>query len=246
MLTILKDLIRLTLTRSDPFHKMILDLTGFQPTNISLYKCALTHKSITNSLLNNTNVNNERLEYLGDAVLSAVTADYLFSVYPDCKEGFLTKMRAKLVNRNNLNKVALMMGIDKIMFLQKNAIATRKHIYGNALEAFIGAVYIDKGFKKSKIFIIEKIIKLYLDLDQLECEDKDFKSRIIQWGQKNRKEISFESHERQEEEKQQPLFIATIHIMNNLAGEGCGKTKKEAQQQAARQALSNLPSCPAE
>ncbi len=242
MLTRLADLLGVNHARNNPLYRITVELTGFRPGNIDLYKCALTHKSLTNYSGDNHSTNNERLEYLGDAVLSAVIADYLFSVYPDCKEGFLTKMRAKLVNRNNLNKIAVMMGFDNFMIFPKNAIPTKKYIYGNALEAFIGAVYIDKGFNSSKEFIVDRIITPYLDLDQLEYKDEDFKSLIIQWGQKNRQKISFESHQCQEEDIQQPLFISTIHIMNILAGEGRGKTKKEAQQQASRQALNNLPS----
>ncbi len=238
MLNLLKDLIPAPLVRRTVLHKQITGLTGFRPGDINIYKCALTHKSLSNSSPDNHSINNERLEYLGDAVLSAVIADYLFTVYPYCKEGILTKMRAKLVNRNNLNKIAIKMGFDKLVLSSKNTIPTKKHIYGNALEAFIGAVYIDKGFHKSKEFIVYKI--LTVDYGQLEYEDKDYKSQIIQWGQKNRQEISFESHELHEENKQQPLFVATIHIMNILAGEGLGKTKKEAQQRAARQALNSV------
>jgi ribonuclease III len=171
--------------------------------------------------------NNERLEYLGDAILSAVIADYLFSVYPNCKEGFLTQLRSKLVNRENLNRVAMNMGFDKLVRSHKNIIPTKKHIYGNALEALIGAMYLDQGYKKAKKFIIDRIISVHFDLDQLACQDNDFKSQIIQWGQKNRKEISFGSYELTESDKPEPVFVATIHIMEQLAGEGLVRPKNK-------------------
>lgn len=223
-------------------HHEILSLTGYRPGSIDLYKSAFTHKSVIQSESPGEIHNNERLEYLGDAILSAVIADYLFKEYPGCKEGFLTQLRSKLVNRESLNKVAVSMGIDKLIKLHKNSIPVKKHIYGNALEALIGAMYLDKGYKRSKQFIIEKIIRTHLNLDQLACENSDFKSQIIQWGQKNKQEISFGSYELEEADKLQPVFVATIHIMDTLAGEGHGSTKKQAQQIAARQALRNLPS----
>ncbi len=216
-------------------------LTGFIPGNAELYRCALTHKSLVSLSAENLNFNNERLEYLGDAILSAVIADYLFSRYPECNEGFLTKMRARLVSRENLNRIALKMGFDKMIILPGKSVPTKKHIYGNALEAFIGAIFVDRGFNGAKRFIIDKILHTFLNLDELECEDMDYKSRIIQWGQKNKKEISFESYEMTDDANLQPAFASTIQIMNTIAGKGRGATKKEAQQHAARQALNNLP-----
>jgi ribonuclease III len=223
------------------FQKQVFRLTGFTPLDSGLYRCALTHKSISGESASSTSFNNERLEYLGDAILSAVIADYLFSKYPECNEGFLTKMRSKIVSRQNLNNIALKMGFDKLVILPDKAVQVKKHIYGNALEAFIGAIFTDMGFSKAKQFIIGRILIPYFDLDQLECEDSDFKSQIIQWGQKNKKEVSFESYEMFADENTQPVFTATIHIMDSIAGKGMGSTKKEAQQHAARQALQNLP-----
>jgi ribonuclease III len=210
------------------------------PVDAGLYRCALTHKSFCGESPTSLTFNNERLEFLGDAVLSTVIADYLYSKYPGCDEGFLTKMRSKIVCRHNLNNIALKMGFDRLVMLPDN-IQVGKHIYGNALEAFIGAIFTDRGFSRCKKFIIRKILEPYFDLSLLECEDNDFKSQIIQWGQKNKKEISFESHEMQEEDGIRPVFAATIHIMDSIAGRGMGYTKKEAQQHAARQALKNLP-----
>jgi ribonuclease III len=222
-------------------QKQVYRLTGFMPVDTGLYRCALTHKSFSGESASNATFNNERLEFLGDAVLSAVIADYLYLKYPGCDEGFLTKMRSKIVCRHNLNNIALKMGFNQLVMLPDKTIQVGKHIYGNALEAFIGAIFADRGFSRCKKFIIRKILEPYFDLSLLECEDNDFKSQIIQWGQKNKKEVSFESYEMQEEDSVRPVFAATIHIMDSIAGKGMGYTKKEAQQHAARQALKNLP-----
>ncbi|MGF1585219.1 MAG: ribonuclease III [Bacteroidales bacterium] len=242
MLNTLIYFIKTTAGRRNLLHNKIYSLTGYRPGSLDLYRSAFTHKSISSSEGGRGSHNNERLEYLGDAILSAVIADYLFTAYPNCKEGFLTQLRSKLVNRENLNRVAMSMGFDKLVRSHKNIVPTKKHIYGNALEALIGAMYLDQGYKKAKKFIIDRIISVHFDLDQLACQDNDFKSQIIQWGQKNKKEISFGSYELTGSDKPYPVFVATIHIMDMLAGEGHGPTKKQAQQHAARQALQNLPS----
>ncbi len=220
----------------------IISITGLKPRNINHYISALTHRSLANKRQNGSDRDNERLEYLGDAVLSAVMADYLFKRYPGSKEGFLTKMRSRLVNRENLNRIALRMEIDRLVMLNRSGIPTKKFIYGNALEALIGAIYIDRGYKKARKFIIGRIISSQADIDKIEGSEWDYKSRIIQWGQKNKQEISFESYELEKSGNPEPLFVATIHIMDTVAGEGFGYTKKEAQQLAARKALENLPS----
>jgi ribonuclease III len=225
--------------RKTSLHHDVYALTGFYPVNIDLYKNAFTHRSVSATGLEN---HNERLEYLGDAVLSAVIAGYLFLLYPDCKEGFLTQLRSKLVNRENLNKVAVSMGLDRLIRIHKSTIPTKKHIFGNALEALIGAVYLDKGYELTKKFIVDRIINDKFDLDHLACEDNDFKSQIIRWGQKHKQKISFGGHELLTEDKTRSLFVATIHIMDMPAGKGLGTTKKEAQQLAAQQALEDLSS----
>jgi ribonuclease III len=232
------NLLKLPSARKTSLHREICALTGFYPGDIELYKNAFTHRSASVESGNH----NERLEYLGDAILSAVIADYLFILYPDCKEGFLTQLRSKLVNRENLNKIAVSMGLNRLIRLHRNIIQTKKHIYGNALEALIGAVYLDKGYEVTKKFIVDRIIVSKFDLDHLACEDNDFKSQIIKWGQKNKQKISFGGHELMTENKTNSLFVATIHIMDMQAGKGLGTTKKQAQQLAAQQALENLPS----
>jgi len=228
--------------RQSGFRKKIKSLTGFHPVKASLYICAFTHKSHKNPSNENYSGNNERLEYLGDAILGAVIADYIYKIYPDASEGFLTRLRSKLVNRENLNKIAVNMGIPGMLIIDEKTTLTKKNVFGNALEALIGAIYLDRGFSMTKKFIIGRIIKSHPDFERLAWEDSDFKSQIIQWAQKNRQEVSFESHEIFETNNQGPVFVATIHIMDNLAGKGSGTTKKEAQQHAARQALQNLAS----
>ncbi|MFO7923113.1 MAG: ribonuclease III [Bacteroidales bacterium] len=242
MLNTLINFIKYPSVKKNNLQRKIRTLTGINPGNIALYQFALTHKSFPGSADNYPAPNNERLEYLGDAILSAVIADYLFIEYPDSKEGLLTQMRSKLVNRDNLNKIAKKLGFEDLVLLDNNNIPLKKNIYGNALEALIGAIYTDKGFLKARKFIIQKIIRSQAGLDQLSAENQDFKSQIIQWGQKNRQEVSFESYELTEEENLRRSFISAIYITDIRAGEGLGSTKKEAQQNAARHALENLPS----
>ncbi|NJK87062.1 MAG: hypothetical protein HC906_14895 [Bacteroidales bacterium] len=138
--------------------------------------------------------NNERLEYLGDAILDSIVAEYLFNKYPDKDEGFLTQMRSKIVNRENLNHIAIKLGIPNIIKSKINC-ENHKSIYGDALEALIGALYLDKGFKKTRKIVLERIIRNHINMAKLQETEHDFKSRIIEWGQKNKKDISFANYE---------------------------------------------------
>ena len=199
---------------------------------------AFIHKSASVVLSDGQVINNERLEYLGDAILDAVIADYLFKNYPNEAEGFLTKMRSKMVKRKHLNLLALRLGIDKMMTLEKNSGERSKHLYGNAFEALIGAIYLDKGFKTTSIFI-ERIIKRYINLEQLVSTDSDYKSQLIEWAQKFKKEIVFESHE-EIRANNIPVFITYVKIFRNEVGKGYGDSKKESEQKACKIALGQI------
>jgi len=211
---------------------------GFIPGNKNLYELAFIHRSA--SLSNGSTVNNERLEFLGDAILDAVVAEYLFSAFPKKDEGFLSKMRSKIVKRNHLNSLAINLGIEKLVVT--NAINQNggKHICGNAFEALIGAVYLDKGYKKTKKFIINKILNEQIDLVELETKETDYKSRIIEWAQKRRTEVSFENQEEYTENDRSPIFISRVIVTNQLIGQGKGSSKKEAEQNAAEEAFANV------
>ena len=222
------------------YNKELIKLLGFIPGNKNLYELAFIHRSASLVLSNGSTVNNERLEFLGDAILDAVVAEYLFSAFPKKDEGFLSKMRSKIVKRNHLNSLAINLGIEKLVVT--NAINQNggKHICGNAFEALIGAVYLDKGYKKTKKFIINKILNEQIDLVELETKETDYKSRIIEWAQKRRTEVSFENQEEYTENDRSPIFISRVIVTNQLIGQGKGSSKKEAEQNAAEEAFANV------
>jgi ribonuclease-3 len=216
------------------FLKLLKRIVGFAPRNQVLYQLALVHKSISFSIFKDFSINNERLEYLGDAILDAIIAEYLFKKFPDKDEGFLTQMRSKIVNRENLNHIAIKLGIPNII---KSKLSSENHksLYGDALEALIGALYLDKGFKKTKEIVLERIIYNHINLTRLQDTENDFKSRIIEWGQKNKKNVSFTCFEEQSDNN--TIFISHLIIVDEIIGRGMGSSKKEAEQNAAKQAL---------
>ncbi len=171
--------------------RAIRNILGFNPGNIFLYQLAFLHKSATQESLKGLRINNERLEFLGDAILDAVTADYLFRLFPTRDEGFLTEMRSKLVSRNQLNKLSQRMGIDALITIDTHTGNQFRSSRGDALEALIGAVYLDKGYEFTRRMILHRIIKRYFDIDELIRQEVSFKSRIIEWGQKDRKQLQF-------------------------------------------------------
>ncbi len=186
-------------------------------------------------------INNERLEYLGDAILAAIVADYLFRHFPNKDEGFLTKMRSKMVKRKHLNLLAYRMGINKLMVTHTNPVNVSRHLYGNAFEALIGAIYLDKGYKQAGKFI-ERIIERYVDLEKLRKSESDYKSKLIEWAQKNKQEVIFESIEETPQPGHNPQFVSHIRILTQEYGRGVGNSKKEAEQKAARAAIEKLAS----
>lgn len=227
--------IRYLLFKDHSFYKKLKELLGYYPRNPEIFHVAFTHKSATLKQGNGESINNERLEYLGDAILDAVIAEYLYHYYPLQKEGFLTKLRARIVSRDQLNQLAMELGLDDYIV---SYVHTRdiKNIYGNALEALIGAIFIDGGYKRTKKFILKQIIDKRLDINNIENENTDFKSQIIEWAQKNKQKLTFLDEELESDNPGQS-FTAQILLNNRPVGEGEGTSKKEAQQKAAKQAL---------
>lgn len=174
------------------FYLFFKNVLGFTPHNTKLYQIAFIHKSKSVDMGQGWRVNNERLEYLGDAVLSAVVAEFLYKKYPHQGEGFLTEMRSKLVSRANLNKLAQKIGLSQLIQYNRESQGVFKSIDGDAFEALIGAIYLEKGYKFTRRVIIKKIMGTYLDVDAMAHTDWNFKSKLIDWGQKNHKKISFE------------------------------------------------------
>ncbi len=169
------------------------NILGFKPKNISLYKLALIHKSVSKQFhAKNGKLNNERLEYLGDAILSAIVADFLFRKYPFQGEGFLTEMRSKIVSRSNLNKLSQKIGLPILIQHNKDSHSVFNSMDGDAFEALIGAIYLERGYNFTKKIVLNRIIQMYMNIDELETSDWNFKSKLIDWGQKERKKISFE------------------------------------------------------
>jgi len=169
----------------------IKSIFGYKPRNIFLYHLAFLHKSATHETHNGIRVNNERLEFLGDAILDAVTADYLFKTFPTKDEGFLTEMRSKIVSRVMLNKLSQKMGIDQLIQLDGSSSGTFRSFKGDAFEALIGAMYLDKGYDFTRKTILTRIINYYFDIDELVNQEVNFKSRIIEWAQREKKQAQF-------------------------------------------------------
>lgn len=215
-------------------------MLGFLPRNTSLYHLAFLPRSSQQKNPSGNHLNNERLEYLGDAVLDAIVANHLFNRYPEGDEGFLTKLRARIVKRKNLDYLATKIGIPALIDPGTTRASKSKHIYGNALEALIGAIYLDRGFRTARKFFERKILKKHIDLVQLAQKDPDYKSRIIEWTQKNRVEITFQSKEEHLSGSKTPSFVSIILLNATEKGMGRGESKKEAEQQAAKVALKNI------
>ncbi len=215
------------------YYAMIDDMFGFIPNNVELYKLALVHKSASVLLPDGRSINNERLEYLGDAVIEAVTSDYLFIEYPDRDEGFLTQLRSKIVSRQSLNALAERLGLDRHLILNHAPGVIQKHIYGDAFEAMMGAIYLDQGYNFVNRLLINRIYAELLDIEALTVSENDFKSRLIEWCQKNRHTFSFRTTQEKEPHSNHPLFYTTVLIDNMEVGHGLGESKKEAEQNAA-------------
>ena len=164
---------------------------GFYPRNISLYQLAFTHKSAADNTVGNFKLSNERLEYLGDAVLSTVVADYLFRLFPTKSEGFLTEMRSKIVSRASLNKLSQKLCFEEVIHYSHDNHSSYKSMGGNAFEAFVGALYLDRGYDFTKHILLDRIIKIHIDLEQLEQTDVNFKSKLLEWSQKEKHHLVF-------------------------------------------------------
>lgn len=225
------------------YYQIVHDMFGFWADNIELYKLALIHRSASLSLDDGTTLNNERLEFLGDAVFDAIVSDYLFIEFPEHKEGFLSQLRARIVSRSTLNTIATNIGLDKhIVVLYNNTMYVQKHLYGNAFEAMIGAMYLDKGYDFTNRLIINDIFKKYLDVDDIIDHESDHKSRLIEHCQKQKQKINFITNLSDKSTGHLPHFISTIEIDAEVKGEGEGGSKKEAEQRAAAVALENIDS----
>jgi len=218
------------------FYKIL----NFYPYNITLYEQALLHKSSSIKLKDGRWINNERLEFLGDAILDAIVADIVFKEFEYKKEGFLTNLRSRIVQRETLNKLALDLGVDKLIKTSAKNTSHKTHMYGNALEALIGAIYLDQGYRAAKRFVYEKLILERLNMETVIHQEINFKSRLIEWGQKNKIDIHFELLENFTDKNNNPVFQSAVFIYDEQAGIGTGYSKKESQQNAAKMAFGKI------
>jgi ribonuclease-3 len=212
--------------------RAIQNIAGLTPSNLELYKLATIHSSIAQENKHGLKESNERLEYLGDAILGAAVADYLFKKFPFKPEGFLTEIRSRLVNREALNQLARKIGVANIVqFDSKNA-HLQQVILGNTLEAIVGAIYLDKGFLRTRKFVIDKMISPNYDLEELINSNSNFKSRVIEWAQREGKEVRFEIVN-VKKARNHKEFTAQVVVNNEAKGTGYGNSKKKAEQDAA-------------
>lgn len=220
----------------DSFRRQLKNVLGFSPGNLSLYKTALSHRSVREG----ADQNNERLEFLGDAVLSSVVAHCLFMKYPYREEGFLTEMRSKMVNRQQLNDIGVKMGLKKITIYNKQDNSLRaSQIFGNTLEALIGAVYLDKGYARTRKWVEKTIIATHMFLEDLEGVDINIKNKLYAWANRNGKVLEFETLREKFESGRRQFTIAAM-VDGEMLAEGKGFNKKDASHAAARLAVEKL------
>ena len=222
------------------FSSRLKKILGFRPGNLRLYEIAFIHRSASFTLPDGKRVNNERLEYLGDAVLDAILSDFLFEKFPDANEGFLTKIRSRIVNRDILNQLAISMGINKILISNISSVHPTKNLYGDAFEALIGSVFLDKGFKKTKKLFLKNVLSKYLDLNVIVSTDNDYKSLVFEWVQKHKSNLIFTYKEEYDFNLKKSVFSTTLIIDRQEMGVGQGSSKKEAEQEAASQTWKRL------
>lgn len=236
------DKIRLLFHKDRESYFCFYKILGFFPRNIRFYEQALLHKSTSIRSEKGRPLNNERLEFLGDAILDAIVGDIVYKHFEGRREGFLTNTRSKIVQRETLNKLAVEIGLDKLVKYSTRSSSHNSYMYGNAFEAFIGAIYLDQGYERCKQFMEKKILKNYIVLDKMSRKEVNFKSKLIEWSQKTKMEVSFELIEQFLDQDYNPMFHTEVRIESLSAGTGTGYSKKESQQNAAQMALKKIKS----
>ena len=239
MLANITDRIRLFFRKEKEPYFRFYRILGFYPRNIEIYKQALLHKSSSVKTQGRL-INNERLEFLGDAILDAIVADIVYKKFEGKREGFLTNTRSKIVQRETLNNIAINIGLDKLIKYSSKQSSHNSYMSGNAFEALIGAIYLDRGYRACKKFMEERIIGQYISLDKISRKEVNFKSKLIEWSQKNKFEIEFRLIDQTLDDNQNPVFETQIIVENIPGGSGKGYSKKESQQEAAHITMSMI------
>lgn len=234
------DKVRLLFRKDKESYLCFYRMLGFYPRNIRIYEQALLHKSSSVKSDKGRLLNNERLEFLGDAILDAVVGDIVYQKFDGKREGFLTNTRSKIVSRESLNRLAEQIGLLKLIKFNTRQSAHNSYMGGNAFEALVGAIYLDRGYEYCKFFMERRIIGQYLDLNKVSRKEVNFKSKLIEWTQKNKVEIVFELVEQSYDEFNSPIFESEILIEGIHACKGKGYSKKESQQIAAHETLNKI------
>ena len=240
MLSNLLDRIKLHFQKDSELRKALHGMLGFYPRNLEIYRIALAHKSHVYRNRKGRSYNNERLEFLGDAILEAVVSDLVFHRFERRSEGFLTSTRSKIVQRSSLNRLAKEIGLERLLQVPAQRRGHNSNIGGNAFEALVGAIYLDRGYKTCQWFVENKIVGCLLDIENVANKEVNFKSKLLEWTQKNRVQVDFENEETLDEKNDSPVFNSTILLEGLTAGQGRGYAKKESQQRASRDALTRL------
>ncbi len=234
------DWIKLLFRKDRELYLSLYEILGFYPNNIEYYKTAMLHSSVAKKNQKGKPINNERLEFLGDAVLNAVVGHIVYDHFPGKREGFLTNTRSKLVQRDMLNKLAKEMGIARLIISHGQNLSHNSYIEGNAFEALVGAIYLDKGYKACMKFVKKRILDEVVNLDKVAYKVVNFKSRLIEWCQKNRVTIEFRLLKQERDANGNPFFKYQVFIEDIEGGIAMGFSKKESQQQAAKLTLEML------
>ena len=237
------DKIRLLFRKDRESYLCFYRILGFYPKNISIYQQALLHKSSSIKSQGRL-LNNERLEFLGDAILDAIVADIVYKRYPGKREGFLTNTRSKIVQRETLNHVAVQIGLDKLIKYTMRQSSHNSYMCGNAFEALVGAIYLDRGYEACMKFMEEQIMANYIDIDKISRKEVNFKSKLIEWSQKHKFVIEFELLEQSLDDEQNPFFTTRIIVEGITGEEGKGHSKKESQKEAARKTHGRIKNHP--
>ena len=240
MLNNIIDRIKLPFRKEKELYSSLYAILGFYPRNISYYKLALMHKSIMRRNAKGKPVNNERLEFLGDAILDAIVGDIVYQHFPGKREGFLTNTRSKLVQRDTLNKLANELGISKLILSNGRSSSHNSYMGGNAFEALVGAVYLDRGYNACMHFMKNRILTQMINIDKVAYKEVNFKSKLIEWSQKNRVKLDFEILEQGKDKNGSPIFNYKVVIEGIDGCNGVGYSKKESQQLASKLTLERL------
>ncbi len=242
MLTKLHNELRLLFRKDKESYRILYNILGFLPDSLEPYRIALTHSSLTTSANKKRAMCNERLEFLGDAIIDAVVSDLLYTRFKKEREGFLTKSRSNLVCRETLNKVAIQLGLDKLVQSHNVGRQHNNYVYGNAFEAFVGAVYIDKGYDACKKFLLQRVFDHIVNVSTAATSDVNHKSRLIELSQKKHFPVEYRLVEEKNNSHGQ-YFVSEVYVCGRLFGSGDGFSKRESQQKASKAALEKLAGC---